>query len=129
MNKTKKSGFNVLWLFLIVAMLFVFMYVAGAGNPGKQLTINQAEEILYKGYTTNLVGEKIEGEEIRFVFGRYAVAMGAFVGDDKGQIIADVVGVDGKVCGHHQTAAIETATLWHWRVTAATRFEETACST
>ena len=64
MNKTKKSGFNVLWLFLIMAMLFVFMYVAGAGNPGKQLTINQAEEILYKGYTTNLVGEKIEGDVV-----------------------------------------------------------------
>ena len=54
----------MLWLFLIVAMLFVFMYVAGAGNPGKQLTINQAEEILYKGYTTNLVGEKIEGDVV-----------------------------------------------------------------
>ena len=64
MNKTKRSGFNILWLLLIVAMLFTFMYVAGAGNPGKQLTINQAEEILYKGYTTNLAGEKIEGDVV-----------------------------------------------------------------
>ena len=63
MNKTKKSRFNILWVLLILAIVFVFMYVASAGNPGVTLSINQVEDMLYKGYTN--VGEsskKVEGD-------------------------------------------------------------------